>query len=696
MKENKLGRYILESILGQGAMGVVYKALDPEIGRRVAIKTIRLDLADTSFEEKELRERFFNEARSAGTMSHHNIVTVYDVGYESHIAFIAMEYIEGNDLKEYMTIKKDIPFREIFRIIYSVAKGLDYSSSKGIIHRDIKPANILLTEDGNVKISDFGIAKLPTSTVTQSGMLMGTPAYVSPEQVMGTSLDVRSDLYSLGVIFYELVTGKRPFVGDPTTVIFQVVQSPPPEPKFKLEGVPRDLKSVILKILAKKPEDRYQSGEEFIEAIEELKGIRKGDIDVSSKIVFSPLPKRRERALSTDHIQRILKETKTKTSKDQKESKEAEVDFGAETVVMEESPTMIRRKRVKRHIREFALFALLGILVFLYFNNKDALRLFKGEEKTIKTETAGKNGKSGKADITAGDLNINEKYLTISSNPEGAALLINGEETGMTTPVMYKVTEITPDVFRIALKKDCYQIYTQDLKKNELPDKTLTAEMQSVTREVTITADPKDSIIKVEGQAETLTSPAKILLKCDTPARVTISRDTFLEKTLELSYQDQTIPDNIDVKLVTALKEGFLAVKTTYPVTLFSEGKKLGSVKESARLKLLEGKRKVSAVSKSPVFIYQEFSVTIKPGKNTPFTLPETGRMNVTAIPGNCRIWIDGLDVDDAPLNDMQIAAGAHKLTYKWKDGGTYTEKITIKPNENHNFAGKNPKAPKG
>jgi serine/threonine protein kinase len=701
MKDNKLGRYVLESILGQGAMGVVYRALDPEIGRRVAIKTIRLDLADTSFEEKELRERFLNEARSAGTMSHQNIVTVYDVGYESHLAFIAMEYIEGNDLKEYMTIKKDIPFREMFRIIFSVAKGLDYSSSKGIIHRDIKPANILLTDDGNVKISDFGIAKLPTSTVTQSGMLMGTPAYVSPEQVMGTSLDVRSDLYSLGVIFYELVTGKRPFVGDPTTVIFQVVQSPPPEPKIKLEGVPRDLKNVILKALAKKPDERFQTGEEFIEAIKTVKGIKKTDIDVTTKIEFSPLPKRREKQLTTDHIQRLLKDTKTKIEKE-KPAAEREVDFGAETVVMEDSPTQITRRRVKRHVREFILFAIFGISVLFYIYSERVFSLLGGSKDGSAVLNA--TGSSKKAGSQDGSLPQNggnstqiippELNLTISSIPDGAGLLINGEETGMTTPVMYRVTDVTPEEFRIALKKDCYQTWTMDLKKSGLPKEGVSAELLPLTRDITISPVPKDATIRIDGQTETLVSPVKITLKCDTPLKIIISREGYVEKTVDLSYQDETLADNLEVPLISALQDGFLSVSTSYPVTIYSEGKKVGDVKKAAKLKFLEGKRKIGVVSKGPVFINKVFTVDIKPGKTSSLPLPASGKMNVTAIPGNCRIWIDGLNVDDAPLTDFKISAGDHQLQYKWPDGGTFKEKIKVEPNGDHSFSGKNPNTP--
>jgi serine/threonine protein kinase len=699
MKDNKLGRYVLESILGQGAMGVVYKALDPEIGRRVAIKTIRLDLADTSFEEKELRERFLNEARSAGTMSHPNIVTVYDVGYESHIAFIAMEYIEGNDLKEYMTIKKDIPFKEMFRIVFSVAKGLDYSSSKGIIHRDIKPANILLTDDGNVKISDFGIAKLPTSTVTQSGMLMGTPAYVSPEQVMGTSLDVRSDLYSLGVIFYELVTGKRPFIGDPTTVIFQVVQSPPPEPKIKLEGVPRDLKNVILKSLAKKPDDRFQTGEEFIEAIKTVKGIKKSDIDVTTKIEFSPLPKRREKQLTTDHIQRLLKETKTKG---EKSAAASEVDFGAETVVMEDSPTQITRKRVKRHLREFILFAIFGIAVLFYLYSEQVFSLFGGKKESSAnlagTESSKKAGgqSEGLAANTGNSTQIipPELNLMINSNPDGAVLLINGEETGITTPVMYRVTEVTPDEFRIAIKKDCYQTWTMDLKKNGLPKEGVTADLLPLTREITIAPVPKDAVVRIEGQNEPLASPPKIALKCGTPLKVIINREGYVEKTVDLSYQDESLADMLEVQLVSALKDGFLSVSTGYPVAIYADGKKIADVKKSAKLKFLEGKRKIGVFSKGPGFINRVYTVEIKPGKTSSLMLPASGKMNVTAIPGNCRIWIDGINVDDAPLTGFIISAGDHQLLYKWPDGGTFKEKVKIEPNGDHSFSGKNPKTP--
>ena len=210
---SQLGRYEVIGELGQGAMGVVYKARDPLIDREVAIKTINLSLAME--ERDEYEARFYQEAKAAGRLSHPNIVTIYDVGRSEDIAYIAMEYLHGRELRDILNETKLLPISEVLAIVIQVAQGLAYAHEHDIVHRDVKPSNVMIVRDGHAKITDFGIARMVSAAVrTQTGMVLGSPKYMSPEQVLGKEIDRRSDIFSLGVMLYELLTGQVPFIGE--------------------------------------------------------------------------------------------------------------------------------------------------------------------------------------------------------------------------------------------------------------------------------------------------------------------------------------------------------------------------------------------------------------------------------------------------------------------------------------------------
>lgn len=262
----RIGRYEILRELGRGAMGVVYHARDPKIDREVAIKTIKLaDQADDS-EIAALRERLFREAQAAGKLSHPGIVTIYDVDEEDGIAYIAMEFVEGRTLDSVVRQGRcdDLPFAA--DVLKQTASALDYAHKKGIIHRDVKPANLMLTPGGGVKVMDFGIARAGSSHLTQTGTVMGTPSYMSPEQVKGDHVDGRSDQFSLGVIAYELVTGKKPFASENvTSVIFKIVSSHPDTPAEVCPWISPALDAVILKALSKAPGDRFADCSHFAE-----------------------------------------------------------------------------------------------------------------------------------------------------------------------------------------------------------------------------------------------------------------------------------------------------------------------------------------------------------------------------------------------------------------------------------------------
>ena len=265
-----IGRYEVISLVGRGASGQVFKARDPAIGRVVALKRFSMSSLLPDEQREEFKERFFREAQAAGNLKHPNIVTVHDVGIEEGVPFMAMEFVEGESLSKFMKNRGAIQVQEAVALVRQIACGLDYAHGRGVIHRDIKPDNILVGQDGKVVITDFGAARLQSSELTRTGEVLGTPHYMSPEQVVGDPLDGRSDLFSLGVILYLLLTGRRPFKGDTiSSICYHIVHSAPdPVPEGVL--IPRAALPVIEKLLSKKREERFDSGAALVEALDGL------------------------------------------------------------------------------------------------------------------------------------------------------------------------------------------------------------------------------------------------------------------------------------------------------------------------------------------------------------------------------------------------------------------------------------------
>lgn len=260
----KIGRYEIISEIGQGAMGVVYRALDPLLERTVAIKTISLDLSKDEFEEFE--QRFYREAKSAGRLNHPNIVTIHDVGNTGNIAYMAMEFLEGVELRDIMDAGAQLDLDRIVEITGQVADGLAFAHEHGVVHRDIKPSNIMILKNGVAKITDFGIALIPSSSRTMAGMVLGSPKYMSPEQVIGQDVDRRSDIFSLGVMLYEMLTGKPPFSGDNiSAIMYRILNEMPVAPVTLKPGLPEIFNYIVAKALAKHPDDRYQTADEMAE-----------------------------------------------------------------------------------------------------------------------------------------------------------------------------------------------------------------------------------------------------------------------------------------------------------------------------------------------------------------------------------------------------------------------------------------------
>ena len=263
MDTRKLGRYEIVGELGKGAMGVVFCARDPLLDRTVAIKTVNMELAQDEMAEYEAR--FYQEAKAAGGLNHPNIVIIYDIGKSEKIAYMAMELLQGKELKTLLASGKPLPIPFAVDVAAQMAEGLAYAHEHGIVHRDIKPANIMIVRGELVKITDFGIARMRTANVqTQVGIVLGSPRYMSPEQVAGKRAEPRSDLFSVGVILYEMVTGRPPFNGeDVTSVMFQILNFVPPPPSSVNPEVPEMLDFIVAKAIAKAPGDRYGNTREL-------------------------------------------------------------------------------------------------------------------------------------------------------------------------------------------------------------------------------------------------------------------------------------------------------------------------------------------------------------------------------------------------------------------------------------------------
>jgi serine/threonine-protein kinase len=288
----KIDRYEILEPIGFGAMGAVYKAFDPIIKRPVAVKTIRLDIPPGSPDHRAFLERFTQEARTAGRLSHPNVVTLYDVGHtEENLPWLAMEYVDGHTVAELLQGERLKP-EVVIGLVSQIASAIDYAHAEGVVHRDIKPSNVIVYSGEKVKVTDFGIAKLMDADATHSGLMMGTPSYMSPEQAMGEDLDGRTDIFSLGVVAFEMLSGRQPFPGNNvTSILYKLVHSDPVQPDdLEVLGLlPDKWHQVFSRVLAKNPKDRYPSAAAFVQDLELCLGSWFGALEGETVVLRDPL-----------------------------------------------------------------------------------------------------------------------------------------------------------------------------------------------------------------------------------------------------------------------------------------------------------------------------------------------------------------------------------------------------------------------
>ena len=652
MNPSQLGRFQILRELGQGAMGKVYLAYDSKIHRQVAIKTVSILDSIPPEEIQETRDRFLREAQAAGKLIHPHIVTVFDVGEDQGTSFIAMEFVEGETLDLYTRPGCLLPLERVLKIVSQACRALDYAHSQHIVHRDIKPANLILMPGDQLKITDFGLAKQPSANLTQQGPLMGTPFYMSPEQISGKPVDGRSDLFSLGIVLYQLLTGERPFSGESvSTILYRILYEKPPAPKIINEKLPIHFNTVLDRALAKDPAERYQTGEEFRESLERYKSTY-----IDSPVAAPP-------------------GTETKKTPPRQVAR-----------VPKPAPRPSPRPRPVARIPLFAGHPVkIGILVVSALM---AVLLFPtsfGKEPIPGTKMAGigfptvpgpgvETGPPGKPGMFR---------VWVTTDPPGADLFLDGEE-------------LNQDSFLLSLGDDTEHLLLarSECLKSEMAirvaDRPEAVELKLVPEIFTfeVISEPAGARLQIDGAKAGQQTPTSVELdRCRTHT-ISLSREGYYpwEKTFQAQTPREEFRDQLAQAVLRKIPNGYLRIPSPegYSVEVFEGDRRIGTSGE--RITLPSGNYRI-VLKNQRHFVEKEIRVDV-PGNRLVepnVLLPKLGYLTILALPSNCKIYVGGKYLDIPPVMDYPIAAGVYVIRGEYLPTGEIQEEtITVEPGRLH------------
>jgi predicted Ser/Thr protein kinase len=591
----KIGRYTIVDVVGKGGMGVLYRAQDTVLERDVALKMMLVDFSH----DAATRERFQREARAVARLQHRNVVTIHELGEVEGTPYIVMELLGGNDLDQILKSDKKLTLMQKLEIVAQLCEGLSYAHDQGIVHRDIKPGNVRVLEDGTVKILDFGIAKFAQSSVTQTGSVMGTPSYMAPEQIMGQPVDGRSDLFSAGVLLYELLAGVKPFQGDsPTAVVYQIMNGEPVPLEKSIPDIPDAINQIVAKALQKNPDNRYGKAKEMASDLQMVRSmidppLHSGHTPVagmaSGGTTMMTIPLHATRQNTGSVTRGVVMNAEIRSA-----AVDAAADFVATARPEEKSKSTIM------FVGAAVVVAVLGVVGYLALN-KD-----KGADTQTATQSSGTGapgasttGSAGTPGAAAGAADF-----VVASTPSGARISVNGADTGKVTPSPLAVSTL-PAGSTIELTLAGFK--TASIKLTD-------ADMKAGRKEIKFAAEARPVRLTVSGTFPfELVQGSRVISPASMRHEVTVqpgggvsarSKDMLLNQALNINFERAQAEVTLPAPGVIAI---FSAVETC-TVSVDSDdlgfppipGKAISSGSHTVALKCPDGKGETRKVTVAP------------------------------------------------------------------------------------------------
>lgn len=654
-------------------MGVVYLGRDEALDRDVAIKTLRFEGSP----DDESRGRFEIEAKAAARLQHPNIVTVFELGEDRGLPFIAMELLGGQDLESLLRSGEKLSTTERLDVVIQTLRGLDFAHNHRIVHRDIKPSNVRVLDDGGVKILDFGIAKVESTSVTRAGMMVGTPYYMSPEHIRGGVLDGRTDVFAVGVILHELFAGKRPFMADDATrVLYRIVNEPHPRlPEGAAGPLTADVQRVIDKALEKEADSRYPSAGLMADELARLRD-RYPTPQLPAEDLAA-LSQARKNLASNQPDPRII------------EAVETIAIAHPDATEAQRLRRLFRRKPLDPHaMAETAAFPELDAT----FGKAEA----RGEETILAGKTI-----SGSAEtvLQGGSRETSAAAIAGPSNAmmygAVAAMAVAGTIMGFLylnrSGADANPAKPTPTITEIFVPG-----------ADATPDKPASSRAAAPRATSPVTA-PAAAAPAPRTPIEIRSQPAGASVRIDrkavgvTPLRTEVAANAAHSITLSLpGYQsreirvDLPIPASLDATLTPEGPPATLVVESPYPLTVSVGGRILASDKPGVTATLSAGTQEVLLES-APIFLKHRETVQLAAGSTTTIKAPATGKIGVRATPDNCKVFLNGVFVDYPPILDRTIAAGSHVVSFEWPDGTKTEERIQVQAGRPSYVMGRKP-----
>lgn len=662
-RPESIGRYKILRELGHGGMGTVYLAHDPAIDRQVAIKTVCLD--NDSNDLINQRQRFFLEAQAAGRLQHPNIIAVHDIGtFNDGDMFIVMEYLSGSTLDTFAQKPDLLPTERIIALLSDACLALDFAHLQRIVHRDIKPSNMMLV-NGRVKITDFGIAKDYRSQLTQCGLLLGTPNYMSPEQARGGEVDGRSDLFSMGIVLYELLTGQRPFQGESiTAVLYQLVHEEPEPPQLLNHTLPGRFDDLLRTALHKDPGSRFQTGLEMAAALRSLSRFEASPaqtLAIRREGLHEALPE-------LAHIPEVSPHEPVAQRRSDAESRPAT----AVTAPRQRSSLVVA----------IGLLAALAALAIPEYRALWLRTILPAMDGVLQAGPAARREPPSTASSAKVGLIVPAPTeVQLVADRVGARFQVDG------APVEKNTLTWTPALAGqiLSASDGCYrgeiELTTPGSELTRL-EVTLT---EPVVRSVEVRTDPQGASVVLDGKKLEARTPASALLSVCEDHDVTLSLAGYRTRKLSLSAEgnwDEVM--GAPLRLET-LPTGRLFFDAGYLVTIYDDqGKRLGTSAEV--LSLPQGKHKLRFESRQHrVSVSKTFTVETDTERSLPAPVPGLGTIRVLVYPGNAVIRVDGVDADAPPVV-LQLGAGEHRIECHWNtgEGKTVHQTVFVREGQTH------------